>query len=83
MTKKPIMLVLALPFILGSCVIARTHVTTGNPVGTKVGYVKASIKKDFNVGIAEAARQGKITKIGSVDTKWYMSGKVSVRVTGE
>lgn len=78
------MLLMALaPLLLGSCVVSRTHVTTGNPVGTKVGYVKFKVKKDFNYGVADAARQGKITKIGSVDTKWYITGKVSVRVTGE
>lgn len=73
----------ALPLLMSSCVIMSSHHTTGNPIGTKVGFVKSKLTKSFDVGIAAAAKEGKITKIGSVDIKFYSTGKISVKVTGE
>jgi hypothetical protein len=72
-----------LPVLLSSCVVWSSHTITGNPVGTKVGYVKSSLTTDFDAGIGAAAKSGKISKISTVDVKLYMSGKMSVRVTGE
>lgn len=76
-------LFLALPVMLGSCVVMSQHTTTGNPIGTKVGFVKSKLIGNFDAGIAAAAKQGGITKIGSVDIKYYATGKLSVTVTGE
>lgn len=72
-----------MPFLMGSCIVYSKHETTGNPVGTKVGYVKSKLVGNFDVGIAAAAKQGKITKIGTVDIKIYTTGKIAVTVTGE
>ena len=55
--------------MLGSCVVMSQHTTTGNPIGTKVGFVKSKLIGNFDAGIAAAAKQGGITKIGSVDIK--------------
>ncbi len=81
--KKTIPLLALLGFALTSCITNSRHYTTGNPIGTKVGYVKSKIVGNFDVGLAAAAKQGKITKIGSVDVKKYSNGKISVLVTGE
>lgn len=81
--KKTIPMLAFVGFALTSCVIQSTHITTGNPIGTKIGYVKSKIVGNFDVGLAAAAKQGKITKIGSVDVKYYSNGKLSVLVTGE
>ncbi|MCE3227249.1 MAG: TRL-like protein family [Bacteroidetes bacterium] len=80
---KTLLLVAALPVIMGSCVIGSKHYTTGNPIGTKEGFVKSKNFANFDVGIGAAAKEGKITKIGSVDIKIYSNGKISTRVTGE
>lgn len=69
--------------MMSSCVIYTEHVVTQNSIGTKVGEIKkTTVKKDFG-GVAEAAKNGGITKIGAVDIKYYLSGKVSIRVAGE
>ena len=74
----------AIPLFLSSCVIATSHQVTGNPVGTKEGYVKTSpALKNNDIGIAAAAKKGGITKIATVDVKYYSSGKIAVTVTGE
>ena len=84
MKKRTIYGALAVvPLLLSSCVVYSEHYVTGNPVGTKVGYVKAKVKRDFAGGVAQAARNGQITEIGSVDVKCYAMGKVRVTVTGE
>ena len=58
-----------LTFGLSSCVIYESHTVTGNPIGTKKGVAKSKIFKKPDVGMATAAKNGKITKIGSVDTR--------------
>ncbi len=74
----------ALPLLLGSCVIYSRHYTTGNPVGTKEGFIKSRvIVLDQDMGIGAAAKRGNITKIATVDIKVYASGLFSIRVTGE
>ncbi len=80
---KKILIIAAMPLFLGSCVIAMTHQTTGNPIGNKVGEITFRVRHDFDKGVSEAARAGNITKIGSVDTKYYSNGKIKVTVTGE
>lgn len=58
---------------MSSCVVYQTHTVTGNPIGTKKGVVKASaFKKNATYTMQAAAAAGKITKIGSVDTKVTM-----------
>lgn len=83
MTLKKTLICLSLPLFMGSCVIFSQHTTTGNPIGTKEGFVKSKIFGSFDVGISAAAKKGGITKIGSVDLKYYNSGQLSVKVTGE
>jgi len=75
-------LIAAMPLFMGSCIIYSDHVTTGNPIGTKQGFVK-SAKGSFDAGFAAAAKDGKITKIGSYDYKVYSNGMFSLTVTGE
>ncbi len=84
MKKRTLMILAAVPLLLSSCVMTREHYATGNPIGTKVGTMKKSrLKKDFQAGVAYAAKNGGISKIGSVDLKYYMSGKIAITVTGE
>jgi hypothetical protein len=80
---KTTILVTALAAVMSSCLVATRHYTTGNPIGTKEGYVKGSIAGNSDAGIATAAKLGQITKIGSVDIYYYASGKVAIRVSGE
>lgn len=80
---KTLACIATLPFLLGSCVVMSNHHTTGNPIGTKQGFVKSKLVGNFDAGIAAAAKKGGITKIGSVDFKYYSNGKISVTVTGE
>lgn len=71
---------------LTSCVMSSAHYTTGNPVGTKVGFITVKpqgVKKVADAGISAAAKAGGITKIGTVDIKTYSSGTIKVKVTGE
>lgn len=83
MKKKIILPALLAMVTLSSCVVYTEHVVTANAVGTKVGELKKTVvKKDFG-GVAEAAKKGGISKIGAVDIKYYLSGKVSIRVAGE
>jgi hypothetical protein len=79
---KMLPFIAAMPLFMGSCVIYSEHVTTGNPIGTKTGYVR-SHKGSFDAGFSAAAKDGKITKIGSYDYKMYSNGMFSLTVTGE
>lgn len=83
MRKKTSLLFIALAACMTSCVIGSRHFTTGNPIGTKEGYVKSKNFMSSDAGFAAAAKKGGITKIGSVDINYYSNGKMSVRVTGE
>lgn len=76
-------IIAALPLFMASCVIMEHHVTTGNPIGTKEGIVKSKLVGNFDGGIGAAAKQGGITKIGSVDIYLLSTGKFIVKVTGE
>ena len=66
-------------------------IITDNPVGSKVGEASYRLNiiglpstKDANRGIAEAARNGGITKIATVDFKYDIQNKsYSTVVTGE
>ena len=71
--------------ILSSCTVAATHTATGNPVGTKVGVAKSKIFGDSDHSIQAAAKNGGITKIGSVDivTKVFIFPITKTVVTGE
>ncbi|MGZ3899608.1 MAG: hypothetical protein ACXVNM_04530 [Bacteroidia bacterium] len=83
MRIKKLALVAIMPLMMSSCLIMSTHHTTGNPIGTKEGYVKSKMAGNFDAGIGAAAKKGGITKIGSVDIYYYSSGKFAVKVTGE
>ena len=84
MKKRTMMIMAAVSLLLSSCVVSQQHYATGNPIGTKIGTMKKTrLKKDFQAGIAYAAKNGGISKIGSVDLKYYMSGKIAITVTGE
>ena len=80
---KFIALIGVLPLLMSSCIIMSQHHTTGNPIGTKEGYVKSKLIGNFDAGIGAAAKKGGITKIGSVDIKMTSFGKLIVKVTGE
>lgn len=83
MKKTKFLLAIAsMPLLMNSCIVYSNHTITGNPIGTKQGYVKSKMGS-FDAGLAAAAKKGKITKIGSVDIKVYALGKFSVNVTGE
>lgn len=74
---------IALTGFMSSCVIMESHVTTGNPIGTKEGVSKSKLAGNSDAGIAAAAKNGGITKIGSVDVVYLSTGKFIVKVTGE
>ncbi len=67
---------------LSSCVVYKSHSTTGNPIGTKKGVSESKIAQSFDAGIATAAKNGGITKIATVDVKQTLT-KITVTVTGE
>jgi hypothetical protein len=80
---KIALLFASLSMIMSSCLVSSTHETTGNPIGKKEGYMKGRPLGKSKIGVAEAAKKGGISKIGSVDINYYRSGKISIRVTGE
>ncbi len=80
--SKVFLTVVACFALLSSCVVSSQHIVTGNPVGSKVGYIKTKAKKNFD-GVAGTAKKGGIKKIATVDIKYYAAGKISIKVTGE
>ena len=70
---------------ISSCTVAVNHQVTGNPIGTKVGVAKSKVFGNSDYSIQAAAKNGKITKIGSVDitTKIFIFPIVKTTVTGE
>ena len=59
-----------------SPIITDPLIVTDNPVGSKVGEASYRLnifglptEKDANVGVAQAAKNGGITKIATVDTR--------------
>lgn len=82
-----------LAFGMASCspVIINPVMVTDNPVGSKVGEASYRLnffgmpsKKDANRGIAEACKNGGITKVGTVAFKYDVQAKSYVTiVTGE
>ena len=79
---RTIVLLAGIPLMMSSCVLWSRHITTGNPVGNKQGISKTKLTGNFDAGIGAAAKNGGITKIGLVDIKFYMSGKIKVVVSG-
>jgi hypothetical protein len=70
MKKNPLLFVLALGLLgLSSCVTT-TYMVTDNPVGNKTGVAKLSLfGKDKDISLETAAKNGKITKISTVEVK--------------
>ncbi len=63
-----------------------TTVIFGWGVRTPIQYSSTGIRFNRNYGIMEAAKKGKITRIGSVDlqyTSYFLFGKYTLIVTGE
>lgn len=77
MTKKiTSMAVVALAaLILTSCSITAPLAVSSNPIGKKVGTAKANIILGFVFGgdysVQKAAQNGGITKVSSVDVKYF------------
>ena len=70
---------------LTSCVSTSTMITD-NPVGTKMGVARLKLfAKDADFSIEAAAKNGKITKIGTVEvrTTTFILPMVKTTVTGE
>ncbi|MDR2371442.1 MAG: TRL-like family protein [Treponema sp.] len=79
---KRVFLVLAAAGLLASCVTSTPDfyspiAVTNNPIGTKVGEAKTS-----EGGILQAAQNGGITKIATVDVRYSKDG-TTVIVSGE
>lgn len=71
--------------LLSSCV-SSTYMVTDNPVGTKTGVANMSIfGVDKDISLEKAASNGKITKIGTVETRttMFILPFVKTTVTGE
>ena len=71
---KIIFLISAVSMFITSCSITMPVSATSNPVGSKVGKAKASgffgmIYIDADASIQQAAKNGGITKISTVDMK--------------
>lgn len=63
-----------------------TNVIFGLGVSAPIRYSSSGIRFNKNYGIIEAAKKGKITRIGSVDlqyTSYFFFGKYTLIVTGE
>jgi len=86
--------------LLASCTMTRPYTATNNPIGSKVGVSKTSclfggsfgntlssgIVSNKNFGVIEAAKNGGIDKIATVDVKTknlLFFQKVEIIVTGE
>jgi hypothetical protein len=82
--KQFFSLVLLTALGLSSCTVYRHTEVTGNPVGTKQGVARGSI---FNpdISLQTAAKNGNITKIGSVEVtyKTFILPFYKTVVTGE
>jgi hypothetical protein len=97
---KKIIIGIATIALVSSCSLTRPYAVTNNAIGEKTGVSKTTIifgvsagntlstgivsNKDF--GVIEAAKNGGINKIGSVDVKttnFLFFQKVEIIVTGE
>lgn len=56
-------------FGLSSCTVYHQMTVTGNPMGSKKGVAKTKLFKSVDVSMKTAAKNGKIQKIGAVETK--------------
>lgn len=93
MKKMKNIIMASFALIMMSCnpILVSPLIVTDNPVGSKVGESSYRLNllglpstKDANRGIAEAARNGGITKIATVDFKYDIQNKsYSTVVTGE
>ena len=84
---KLLMIGCALSVGLSSCIVAQSHSTTGNPVGSKIGVAENKMfSAAEDVSIHDAAKNGGINKIATVDytiTSYLIFIKRKVVVTGE
>ncbi len=87
--------------MMASCSMTRPYAVTNNKLGSKTGVSKTNIifgastgnalssgvfVTNKNFGVIEAAKNGKVSKIGAVDVKttnFLLFQKVEVIVTGE
>jgi hypothetical protein len=87
--------------LLASCTLTRPYTATNNPIGSKVGVSKTTcvfggsygrnlsaglFVTNKNFGVIEAAKNGGIEKVATVDIKTqnlFFIQKVEVIVTGE
>lgn len=83
--KKLLLACIGSILMLSSCVTTN-YMITDNPVGTKVGVAKIRMfGKDKDISIERAAKNGNITKIGTVEvrTTVIVIPFVKTTVTGE
>ena len=82
---RTLALLAVVTFGLSSCVVYESHSVTGNPIGTKVGVAKSKAFGNSDVSMRTAAKNGKIDKIGSVETRTtiFIIPFIKTTVTGE
>ncbi|PLX06439.1 MAG: hypothetical protein C0596_18410 [Marinilabiliales bacterium] len=83
---KLLFLTASVGMFLASCTIYHQVDVTNNPVGTKVGVAKGSNFGNCDVTLETAAKNGGITKIGTVEYKakgFLIFMKYTTTVTGE
>jgi hypothetical protein len=97
---KKILTLTILAIFVASCSITQPYEATNNPIGSKRGTSKTilvfgrpygkSLASGFvlnkNYGVLDAAKNGKINKIASVDLKfknYFLFSEVEIIVTGE
>jgi hypothetical protein len=77
----------AVALILSSCTISHQVTVTNNAVGTKTGVAKGSnFSKDLNITAEQACKNGKISKIGTMEfkaTQILFFVKYKTVITGE
>ena len=88
---KTLLLTAATGLFLSSCTVGTIPVgATGNDVGSKVGTASSDVILFLfqmnDGGVAKAAKNGKISKISTVDVKstsFFVYTRVKTTVTGE
>jgi hypothetical protein len=86
MKLKRALVLCGLSSLLFSSCVTSTYMVTDNPIGTKTGVAKMSLFGiDKDISLEKAASNGKITKIGTVETRTtiFIVPFVKTTVTGE
>jgi hypothetical protein len=100
MKNIKVLIVATVAFLATSCTVVRPYAATNNEIGDAVGVSKTTIilgssvgdelevgmfSTNKNFGVIEAAKNGNIAKVATVDVKasnYYLFSTVKIIVTG-